>query len=141
MFLCLLLTVGTLTSVFKDNMSLRSHKTVEIMVYLNIGYFRRSGTGSGSALTYNAGPISGSAWKPMRIHNTASSVWYLIVDKTYEYLSLFSGSHSWSDQSGTTFSHSDSTPKQRSRLSWLWTEYIVSVLRNLNYLLRFRFRL
>jgi len=32
---CLFLTVGTLTSVFKDNMSLRSHKTVEIMVYLN----------------------------------------------------------------------------------------------------------
>ncbi len=28
------LTVGTLTSVFKDSMSLRSHKTVEIMVYL-----------------------------------------------------------------------------------------------------------
>ncbi len=33
-FFCLVLTVGTLTSVFKDNMSLRSHKTVEIMDYL-----------------------------------------------------------------------------------------------------------
>ncbi len=36
-FIFLFLTVGTGTiiSVFKDNMSLRSHKTVEIMVYLN----------------------------------------------------------------------------------------------------------
>jgi hypothetical protein len=34
-FFCLFLPVGTLTSVFKDNMSLESHKTVEIMVYLN----------------------------------------------------------------------------------------------------------
>jgi hypothetical protein len=29
-------TVGTLTSVFKDNMSLRSHNTVEIMIYRTI---------------------------------------------------------------------------------------------------------
>ncbi len=35
-FFCLFITVGTLTSVFKSNMSLRSHKTVEIMVYLNL---------------------------------------------------------------------------------------------------------
>ncbi len=28
-------TICTLTSVFKDNVSMRSHKTVEIMVYLN----------------------------------------------------------------------------------------------------------
>ncbi len=34
-FICLFLTDGTLTSVFKDNISLRSHKT-EIMVFLNI---------------------------------------------------------------------------------------------------------
>ncbi len=34
-FFCLFLNVGKLTSVFKDNMSLRSHKTVEFMVYLN----------------------------------------------------------------------------------------------------------
>ncbi len=31
-FFCYFLTVGTLTSVFKDNGSLRRHKTVEIMV-------------------------------------------------------------------------------------------------------------
>jgi hypothetical protein len=29
-------TVGTLKSVFKDNMSLRSHNTVEIMIYRTI---------------------------------------------------------------------------------------------------------
>ncbi len=34
-FFCLFLTVGTLTSVFKDNISWISHKTVEIFVYLN----------------------------------------------------------------------------------------------------------
>jgi hypothetical protein len=33
---CLLLTVGTFTLVFKDNKSLRSHKTVEVKVFLNI---------------------------------------------------------------------------------------------------------
>ena len=41
-FFCLFLSVGTLTSVFlsvgtltfKDSLSLRSHKTVKIMVYL-----------------------------------------------------------------------------------------------------------
>ncbi len=31
----MLISVGTLTSVFKDNMSLRSHKSVEIIVNLN----------------------------------------------------------------------------------------------------------
>jgi hypothetical protein len=29
-------TVGTLTSVFNDNKSIRSHKTVEIKVFLNL---------------------------------------------------------------------------------------------------------
>jgi hypothetical protein len=34
-FFCSFLNVGTLTAVFKDNMSLRSQKTVKIMVNLN----------------------------------------------------------------------------------------------------------
>jgi hypothetical protein len=34
-FFCLLLTVGAFTSDVKDNKSLRSHKTVEIKVFLN----------------------------------------------------------------------------------------------------------
>jgi hypothetical protein len=34
-FFCLFLSVGTLTSVFKDKISLRSHKTLEFMVYFN----------------------------------------------------------------------------------------------------------
>jgi hypothetical protein len=33
-YILLFLTVGTLISVLKDDTSLRSHKTVEIMVYL-----------------------------------------------------------------------------------------------------------
>ncbi len=35
---CLLLTVGTFTSIFKDDKSLRSHKTVEIKVFLNFSF-------------------------------------------------------------------------------------------------------
>ncbi len=51
-FLCLFFSVGTLTSVFKDNMSLRRHKTVENMV-LNCfvcldGRIRNRTHGSGS---------------------------------------------------------------------------------------------
>jgi hypothetical protein len=34
-FLCLFLFEGTLTSFFKDKNSLRSHKTVEIKIFLN----------------------------------------------------------------------------------------------------------
>jgi hypothetical protein len=33
-FLCLLRTVGTFTSVFKESKLLRSHKTVEIKIFL-----------------------------------------------------------------------------------------------------------
>ncbi len=36
---CLFLPMGTLTLVFKHSMSLRSHKTVGIMIYLNIFAF------------------------------------------------------------------------------------------------------
>ena len=35
LFFCLLLTVGTFTSVFKDNKLLRSQKAVKIKLFLN----------------------------------------------------------------------------------------------------------
>jgi hypothetical protein len=44
-FFCLLLTLGTFTSVFNDNKFLRSHKTIEIKLLVNF-WFVDEGFGS-----------------------------------------------------------------------------------------------
>jgi hypothetical protein len=63
-FFCLFLTVGTLTSVFKDNMSLSRHKTVEIMVYLN--FFASLPVDGRIRISKNNYMGSGS-WRPKNI--------------------------------------------------------------------------
>jgi hypothetical protein len=47
-YFCLFLTVGTFTLVFKDNKSLRSHKTVEIMFFFSL---LKKGSGSVQIIT------------------------------------------------------------------------------------------
>jgi hypothetical protein len=47
----LFLTLCTLTLIFKDNMSLRSHRVEEIMVYLNFFFLLMEGFGSVQIIT------------------------------------------------------------------------------------------
>ncbi len=54
-FFCFLLTVGTVTSVFKDNKLLKSHKTAEIKILLNFCLLKE-GSESVQIITDPGGP-------------------------------------------------------------------------------------
>ncbi len=79
---CLLHSLGTFTSVFKENISLRSHKTVKIKVFLNILFLLVDGRIRIRIYHYGSGSVPWVS-KNFQIRNivlfASSKTWLVIV--------------------------------------------------------------